>query len=75
MCIRDSCTSVDNENDPSLFEQKQKVKIVVSRMTPQSATEATLESGSFEIHYLRKSMAVSYTHLDVYKRQSQHCTN
>ncbi|CAI4046940.1 hypothetical protein SUVZ_12G3030 [Saccharomyces uvarum] len=50
------CTSVDNENDPSLSEQKQKVKIVVSRMTPQSATEATLESGSFEIHYLKKSM-------------------
>lgn len=34
--------------------------MVISRMTPQSAEEATLESGSYEIHYLRLSVVVYF---------------
>ncbi|SCU90598.1 LADA_0F05204g1_1 [Lachancea dasiensis] len=53
------CSSVDDDTDPQLSEQRKKVKVLVSRLTPTSANEATLESGSFEIHYVREN-AVAY---------------
>ncbi|CCD26789.1 SNAP receptor SEC22 NDAI_0I02200 [Naumovozyma dairenensis CBS 421] len=34
--------------------------MVVSRMTPHSANEATLESGAFEIHYLKKDSVIYF---------------
>ncbi|QLQ82166.1 hypothetical protein HG537_0G04210 [Torulaspora globosa] len=34
--------------------------MVISRMTPQSASEATLESGNYEIHYLKLSVVVYF---------------
>ncbi|SCV00563.1 LAME_0G10572g1_1 [Lachancea meyersii CBS 8951] len=49
------CSSVDDDTDPQLSEQRKKVKILVSRLTPNSANEATLESDSFEIHYIREN--------------------
>lgn len=47
------CMSVDDDSSLELNEQKKYVKILISRMTPQSATEATLESGNFEISYIK----------------------
>lgn len=52
------CASVDDENDFSLNEQKKKVKLVISRMTPNSANEATLESGNYEINYIKKDIII-----------------
>lgn len=54
------CASVDDDSDPTLTEQKKKIKMVVSRMTPQSAEEATLESGDYEIHYLKLAVVVYF---------------
>lgn len=34
--------------------------MVVTRMTPHSATEATLESGSYEIHYLKVAVVIYF---------------
>lgn len=34
--------------------------MVITRMTPQSATEATLESGSYEIHYLKVAVVIYF---------------
>lgn len=48
------CTSVDDDTDSSLNEQKKRIKLVMAKMTPQSAPEATLESGAFEIHYIKQ---------------------
>ena len=50
------CTSVDDENAMSFNEQKKKIKLVISRMTPNSANEASLESGNYEINYLSKDI-------------------
>ncbi|GMM55257.1 SNAP receptor [Maudiozyma humilis] len=52
------CSSVDDDSDGSLMEQKKRVKLVVSRMTPNSANEATLESGRYEINYIRKDVVI-----------------
>lgn len=52
------CASVDDDTDPALQEQKKKVKILISRFTPTSANEATIESGPFEIHYIRINSVV-----------------
>lgn len=52
------CASVDDESDISLNEQKKKVKIVISRLTPNSATEATLESGNYEINYIKRDIII-----------------
>ncbi|CAK9437139.1 uncharacterized protein LODBEIA_P15490 [Lodderomyces beijingensis] len=48
------CGSVDDDNDnsQSLLEQKKKCKILISRMTPNSEPQATIESGDYNIHYL-----------------------
>lgn len=54
------CTSVDDENNASLADQKKKVKMVISRMTPHSATEATLDSGSYEISYVKKDSVIYF---------------
>ncbi|SCU85522.1 LANO_0C04522g1_1 [Lachancea nothofagi CBS 11611] len=54
------CSSVDDDTDSQLSEQRKKVKVLVSRLTPNSADEATLESGSFEIHYIRENMAAYF---------------
>lgn len=54
------CASVDDDGDQLLSDQRKKVKMVVTRLTPQSASEATLESGSYEIHYLKVSLVVYF---------------
>ncbi|KAG4409728.1 hypothetical protein JTP64_000366 [Candida tropicalis] len=47
------CGSVDDENNPNLTDQKKKCKILISRITPNSEPQATIESGDlFNIHYL-----------------------
>lgn len=46
------CGSVDDNNDPELMEQKKKCKLIISRINPNSEPQATIESGSFNIHYL-----------------------
>ncbi|AMD20118.1 HCL033Cp [Eremothecium sinecaudum] len=52
------CSSVDDDTDPGLADQKKKVKVLVSRFTPTSANEATIESGAYEIHYIRHQTVV-----------------
>lgn len=54
------CSSVDDDTDPSLTEQKKKIKILISRLTPQSASEATLESGAYEIHYIKVDLVAYF---------------
>ncbi|CCH62002.1 hypothetical protein TBLA_0G00530 [Henningerozyma blattae CBS 6284] len=54
------CTSVDDDNDPQLLAEKKKVKVVVSRFTPNSATEATLESGPYEINYIKHQSIIYF---------------
>ncbi|KAI8399840.1 Longin domain profile [Nakaseomyces glabratus] len=55
------CSSVDDDiSDLSLNEQKKRIKMVVSRMTPQSANEATLESKDSEIHYIRQQGVIYF---------------
>ncbi|CAM9018541.1 unnamed protein product [Wickerhamomyces anomalus] len=44
--------SVDDDTDPSLTEQKKKVKLIISRITPNSETRASIESDNYQIHYL-----------------------
>ncbi|KAI5962143.1 MON1 [Candida pseudojiufengensis] len=49
------CGSVDDDNDTnsqSLLDQKKKCKILISRITPNSEPQATIESGDYNIHYL-----------------------
>ncbi|CAL1188152.1 unnamed protein product [Candida parapsilosis] len=49
------CGSVDDDdstNSQALLEQKKKCKILISRITPNSEPQATIESGEFNIHYL-----------------------
>lgn len=43
--------SVDEDHDPNLLDQKKKVKLIVSRITPNSETRASIESGDYQIHY------------------------
>ncbi|CCF55938.1 hypothetical protein KAFR_0A05020 [Kazachstania africana CBS 2517] len=54
------CASVDDENNSTLNEQKKKVKLVISRMTPQSIDRATLESGDYEINYIKKDIIIFF---------------
>ena len=51
---------MDDDTDPELSEQRKKVKVLISRLTPNSADEATLESGQFEIHYIRVNMVAYF---------------
>lgn len=46
------CGSVDDSADQQLNEQKKKCKIIISRVTPNSEPQATIESGGYNIHYL-----------------------
>lgn len=46
------CGSVDDNSDTSLNEQKKKCKILISRITPNSEPQATVESGNYSIHYI-----------------------
>lgn len=46
------CGSVDDNLDASLTEQKKKCKLIISRITPSSEPQATIESGAYNIHYL-----------------------
>lgn len=44
---------MDDENNPNLTDQKKKCKILISRITPNSETKASIESGDlYTIHYL-----------------------
>lgn len=43
---------MDDNNDPALMEQKKKCKILISRMTPNTESQATIESGNYNINYL-----------------------
>lgn len=54
------CASVDEEGGSMLAEEKKRVKLVVSRLTPQSAPEATLTGGNHDIHYLRRDNVVFF---------------
>ena len=54
------CASVDDDSDASLGEQKKRIKMLISRMTPQSVTEATIESDNYEIHYIKNSVVVYF---------------
>ncbi|CEP64220.1 SNAP receptor SEC22 LALA0_S10e05248g [Lachancea lanzarotensis] len=58
------CSSVDDDTDPLLSEQRKKVKVLVSKLTPNSADEATLESGNFEIHYVRVNTIAYFVIVD-----------
>lgn len=44
--------TVDDDSDPQLLEQKKKVKLIISRITPNSEPRASIESGDYQIHYL-----------------------
>lgn len=46
------CGSSDDNNTPELLDQKKKCKIIVSRITPHSEKQASIESGNDIIHYL-----------------------
>ncbi|KAG7662687.1 SEC22 [[Candida] subhashii] len=46
------CGSVDDDNNPTLQEQKRKSKFLISRITPNSEPQASIESGDYTIHYL-----------------------
>ncbi|EGW34274.1 uncharacterized protein SPAPADRAFT_59695 [Spathaspora passalidarum NRRL Y-27907] len=46
------CGSVDDDNTPGLMDQKKKCKLLITRITPNSEPQATIESGEFNIHYL-----------------------
>lgn len=43
---------MDDSNEAALTEQKKKCKLIISRITPNSEPQATIESGEFSIHYL-----------------------
>lgn len=43
---------MDDSADQELNEQKKKCKIIISRVTPNSEPQATIESGNYNIHYL-----------------------
>lgn len=43
---------MDDNNDPAILDQKKKCKVIISRITPNSEPQATIESGAFNIHYL-----------------------
>ncbi|KAI3406000.1 SEC22 [Candida oxycetoniae] len=49
----------------SLLDQKKKCKILISRMTPNSEPQATIESGEYNIHYL---ISQSIVYLCICKR-------
>lgn len=46
------CGSVDEDESTLLAEQKKQIKVIVSKITPNSETKASIESGNFMIHYL-----------------------
>ncbi|EDK45186.1 protein transport protein SEC22 [Lodderomyces elongisporus NRRL YB-4239] len=49
------CGSVDDDNSSNaqaLLEQKKKCKILISKITPNSEPQATIESDDYNIHYL-----------------------
>lgn len=52
------CGSVDDNNDRALLDQKKKCKIIISRITPNSEPQATIESGPYNIHYLIQNSIV-----------------
>ncbi|RKP30679.1 snare-like protein [Metschnikowia bicuspidata] len=49
------CGSLDNTTNPELNDLKKKCKIIISRMTPNSAPQATIESGKYNVHYLNQN--------------------
>ncbi|KAH3677225.1 hypothetical protein WICMUC_001806 [Wickerhamomyces mucosus] len=52
--------TVDDDNDPGLKEQKKKVKLIISRITPNSENKASIESGNFQIHYLLENSIIYF---------------
>lgn len=55
---------MDDNNDPALLEEKKRCKIIISRITPQSETQATIESNPYNIHYLIANQIVYFTICD-----------
>lgn len=55
------CGSVDDSSDPDLNEQKKKCKIIISRITPNSEPQATIESGNYNIHYIVQNNIIYLT--------------
>lgn len=45
------CGSLDDVTNPELNDLKKKCKIIISRITPNSAQQATIESGNYNVHY------------------------
>lgn len=41
-----------------MLDQKKKCKIIISRITPNSEPQATIESGAYNIHYLVKKQII-----------------
>ncbi|KAH3672876.1 hypothetical protein WICPIJ_010005 [Wickerhamomyces pijperi] len=52
--------TVDDDNNPALQEQKKKVKLIMSRITPNSEPRASIESDSFQIHYLIENSIIYF---------------
>lgn len=53
--------TVDDDTDVQLQEQKKKVKLIISRITPNSETKASIESGEHQIHYLIANSILYFT--------------
>ncbi|KAL6939520.1 SNAP receptor [Hanseniaspora osmophila] len=56
------CTSVDDDNtDVNLNELKKNIKKLLSKFTPQTENEATMEfKGELEAHYIRKNSIIYF---------------
>lgn len=52
---------MDDSADHELNEQKKKCKIIISRITPNSEPQATIESGRWNIHYLIQNSIIYLT--------------
>ena len=65
MCIRDSCSTDTHPTADWIYEQARKRIPEISLGTVYRNLQVLLED--------KKIIAVSYTHLDVYKRQNQPC--
>ncbi|CAI5755935.1 unnamed protein product [Candida verbasci] len=56
------CGSIDDDDtNTQLLDQKKKCKLLISRITPNSEQQATIESGNYNIHYLIKNQIIYLT--------------
>ncbi|VVT48523.1 uncharacterized protein SAPINGB_P001820 [Magnusiomyces paraingens] len=52
--------SVDSDNNREIEEQKQKIKLLTRKITPESEPRASIESGKYYIHYLIQNNIVYF---------------